>query len=154
VYIIDFGDYVFDLENADAFFVMENIESGGMMLVGAQSMPLLGIDFQPIDDLQVADASHPLAEGFAADDVFPLSASESGVPAMVIADAIEEEFQVILARGPDSVEASTPALIAAVDEAEDVSHAIIAAFAFYRLPEEVQRTLALNAVEWLMEASQ
>ncbi|MCP4544805.1 MAG: hypothetical protein GY832_47505 [Chloroflexi bacterium] len=153
VYIIDSGDYEFDLENIDAFSAVENIESGGVMLIGAQSMPLFSIDFQPIDDLQIADASHPLAAGFAADDVFPLLASESGIPAMVIDDAVAEEFQVVLARGPNSAESGTPSLITAVDEAEDVSHIIIAAFAFYRLPEEVQRTLALNAIEWLMEAS-
>ncbi len=154
VYIIDSGDYEFDLEDPDAFSAVENIESGGVMLIGAQSMPLFGTDYQPIDDLQVVDAAHPLAAGFATDDVFPLLASESGVSALVIADAVDDEFQVVLDRGPESIEAGTPALIAAIDENEDISHIIIAAFAFYRLPEDAQRTLALNTVEWLMEASQ
>ena len=123
------------------------------MFVGAQSMPILGSDYQPIDDVQVVDASHPLAAGWVADDVFPLLPSESGVPALVVAEAIDDEFQVILARGPDSADSGTPALIAAVDETEDVSHIVIAAFALYRLPEDVQHTLVLNAVEWLMDAS-
>ena len=29
---------------------------------------------------------------------------------------------------------------------------VLATFAFYRLPEDAQRTFALNAVEWMMEA--
>jgi hypothetical protein len=30
---------------------------------------------------------------------------------------------------------------------------IIALFAFYQLPEDAQRTFALNAADWLMETS-
>ncbi|MCP4537984.1 MAG: hypothetical protein GY832_12645 [Chloroflexi bacterium] len=107
VYIIDSGDYKFDLENVDAFSAVENIESGGVMFVGTQSMPLFGIDFHPVDDLQVADAVHSLDAGFSVDDVFPLLTSESGVPTMVMADAVDEEFQVVLARGLDRARTSS-----------------------------------------------
>jgi hypothetical protein len=151
--IIDSGDYAFDIENADTLSALENIESGGVMLTGAQPLPFLGTDHEPINDLQIADASHPLAAGFASDDVLKLLASESDVPAVVIAGAdIDDKAQVVFTRGPDSPETGTPALMAAIDEDDDVSHVIIAAFAFYRLPEETQRILALNIAKWLIES--
>jgi hypothetical protein len=150
-YIVDSGDYAFDIENADALTVLESIESGGVMLIGAQPLPFLGIDYEPINDLQVADASHPLAAGLDSEEVLTLLASESDVPAAVISGAdIGEETKIVLTRGPTSPEPGTPALIATIDEEEDISRVIIAAFAFYRLPEDAQRTLALNAAQWLM----
>jgi hypothetical protein len=36
------------------------------------------------------------------------------------------------------------------DDADGADRLIVAAFAFYRLPEDAQRTLALSAAEWLM----
>jgi hypothetical protein len=153
-YIVDSGDYAFDIEKADALTALENIDSGGVMFIGTQPLPFLGTDYEPINDLQVVDASHPLAAGFASDEVLTLLASESGIPAAVILDAdMGDEAQIILARGPDSPNPGTPALVAAVDETDDISHYIIAAFAFYRLPEDTQRTLALNAVKWLLESN-
>ena len=152
-YIIASGDYAFDVEDAEALSALENIESGGVMLVGAQPLPLLGSDHEPINDLEVADDSHPLAAGFTPDEVLTLLASESGVPAVVISDTdVGDEIAIVFTRGPESPEAGTPALIAAIDEQDEVSRVIIAAFAFYRLPQEAQRTLALNAARWLMGA--
>ncbi|MCP4544671.1 MAG: hypothetical protein GY832_46820 [Chloroflexi bacterium] len=147
-YIIDSGDYAFDVEKVEALSALENIDSvnvpqdnGGVMLIGAQQLPL-GIKFEPINDLQVNDASHPLTAGFAPDEVITLLASESNVPAAAISDTnIDGETQVIFTRGPGSSNPGTPALIATPD--------IIAAFAFYRLPEDAQRTLALNTAKWL-----
>jgi len=150
VYIIDSGDYDFDVESADVFAALENIESGGIMLVGTRPLPSVGDNYAPISDLRVADPSHPLAAGFASDEVLTLLASESGVSALVISEADVGEAQVIFTRGPDSQESDAPALVAAIDEGENISRVIAASFAFYRLPEDAQRTLALNAVKWLL----
>ena len=152
VYIIDSGDYAFDIDNADALSTLDYIESGGVMFAGAQSVPFLGTEQEPINDLQVADASHPLADGFTQDEVLALFESESDVLSVVVGDDLGDEAQAVFARGPDSPESGTAALVAVIDEGEAVSRIIITTFAFHRLPEDVQRTLALNAVEWLMIA--
>lgn len=153
VYIIDSGDYAFDIENAKGLTILESLEARAIMLVGEQSLPLLGGETEPIQDLQVADVAHPLAAGFEAGETLELLASESGVPAMVLsADDLDEEAEVILKRGPDSPAAGTPALVANMDEGGEIERVIVAAFSFYRLPEEARRTLTLNAVAWLMEA--
>lgn len=153
VYILDSGDYAFDVENTVSLAVVENIESGGVMLVGEQSLPLTVHESEPINDLQVADAAHPLAAGFKPGEVLTLLASESGVPATVFSEGdLGEGVEVIFKRGPGSPAAGAPALIARVDESGEVKRVIIAAFSFYRLPEEARRKLTLNTVAWLMEA--
>jgi len=156
-YIIDSGDYAFDIEDSDTFAVLGNIEGGGIMLIGAQPFPAIDSDSEPINDLTVADATHPLADGFSADETITLLPSESGVPAMVITDEdllgpSDEEVAVVFTRGPDSPQAGTPALIAAFDNLgpDGIDRIIVAPFAFYQLPEKAQRTLALNAAAWLV----
>lgn len=156
-FIIDSGDYAFDIEDSETFAMLGSIESGGIMLIGAQPFPALDVDSEPINDLAIADSAHPLADSLAADDIITLLPSESGVPAMVLAEEdffgpAEEEVAVVFTRGPDSPEAGTPALIAATGDAgpADIDRIILAPFAFYRLPEEAQRALALNAAAWLV----
>ena len=156
-YIIDSGDYALGAEDFQVLSVLENIEDGGVMLIGAQVFPSSDEEYEPITDLKVADTTHPLAAGFASDEILSLLASESGVPAAVISDTdvsdVDDEVKVVFARGPDSPETGTPALMAFIngDGSGDgeVSRLIIATFAFYRLPEGAQRTLALNAARWL-----
>jgi hypothetical protein len=41
-------------------------------------------------------------------------------------------------------------MIAATDT-QSGRHIILATFAFYRLPEDIQRLFALNTVKWLLE---
>jgi hypothetical protein len=157
-YVIDSGDHAFDESSFAVLEVMDYVESGGVMLIGAQPLPFLGTYNEPIYDLQVADASHPVGTGFVAEEVIPLLASESGVPAVVISDVgddeRENEVTVILTRGPDSPENGVPALVASVNREASVSRVVFAAFAYYRLPQDTRRTLALNAVAWLMGAAE
>jgi len=153
-YILDSGDYAFDVESSEAISALLSLDDANILFTGAQAFPV-GIEpgYEPIYDLRVADALHPLAEGFDPDETLALAPSESGVPAEVIAAADVEEVQVILIRGLDSPSAGAPALVAAVDEEDEGGtgvRIIVASFAFYRLPEEAQRTLALNAARWLM----
>ncbi len=152
VYIIDSGDYALDEENTEVFSTLDNVEVSKMLLIGAQPLPVYEGEFEPIYDLQVMDAEHPLANGFDVGDVIPLGESESGVPAIVIPDAEDSDIGVIFARGPESTPEEAPAVMTILDEydEEESSRAVVATFAFYRLPEDAQRTLALNIVHWLM----
>ncbi len=156
-YIATSGDYAYDEAGPDILSVLEDVERGGVMLAGAQILPGVDERYEPIEDLKVVDAAHALAAGFAADETFTLLASESGVPAVIMSEAdldgVDFEACAVFARGPDSPEAGAPVLVAlADDEAEDeVGRVIVATFAFYRLPEDARRRLALNAVGWLAE---
>ncbi len=155
VYIIDSGDYTGGTYNSPAFEAIDTIDSGNVLLVGAQPLPVdtAEVDYAPINDLVVAETTHPLLEGLTAGELITLLPSESNVPAMVIANNDPENI-VLLMRGPGSPSTGNPALIAAVDETSDVNRIVVAAFAFYRLPESVQRTLALNIAAWLVEDGQ
>ena len=119
-------------------------------------MPTFEDGIAEISDLQVSDASHPLATGFEADEVITLLPSESGVPAatMTEEDDLLTDYAVVFQRGPESEEAGTPAIIALSEEmfSGEELRVIVAAFAFYRLPETAQEPFILNAVEWLMAA--
>ncbi len=154
-YILDSGDYASDADDFDAFAAMAGL-GGRVMFIGAQPVPIGEAGTAPIDDLEIVDAAHPLAAGFAKDDVIPLLASESGVPAMVLVEgAIESsgenvEVSIVFARGPDSPDAGSPAVVTSTGDAI-TGRIIFAAFAFYQLPDEARRTFALNAVKWLME---
>ena len=65
-YIIDSGDYAFDMEEPDVplFIALSSIQSGGVMLTGAQPVPGFDDNLEPIEDLVVVDTTHPVAEGF------------------------------------------------------------------------------------------
>jgi hypothetical protein len=158
-YIIDSGDYAFDTEDFEFFSVLASIEEGGIMLIGAQPLPVFEEDYEPIEDLSVADTSHPLAKGFTQDEVISLLPSESSVPAIVITEEElfgpgDDEVAVVFTRGPDSPQAGTPALlVGSSNTGEGPERFILGGFAFYRLPEETQRTLALNAAAWLVGQS-
>ncbi len=151
VYIIDSGDYAGSLADSPAFRAIDRISSGNVLLVGAQPLPIDTAEFEyaPINDLVVADTPHPLLEGLTAGELITLLPSESSVPAMIISGD-DMESAILLTRGPNSPSTGSPALIAAVDETSDINRIVVAAFPFYRLPESIQRTLALNIAAWLM----
>jgi hypothetical protein len=154
-YIIDSGDYAADLTDVEILAALEEAEGVGAMLIGAQPLPFF-VEFAPINDIQVADATHPLAAGFESDEVLALSASESGVPAVVVAEdesELGEDTAVVFRRGPDSPSPGTAIVVAAYDKETDV-RMILAFFSFYQLPEDAQRTFALNAAAWLTRAEE
>ena len=152
--IVDSGDYAFDGEDLESLLAITSLR-GSVMFIGAQPVPSPEGDMAPIRDLVVVDASHPIAKGFELDQIIPLNPSESGAPALVIqAEALDSpsaEVAVIFERGSQSEEAGARALVAGTSGGSDViERAIVAAFALYQLPEDVQRMLVLNAVEWLL----
>jgi len=147
-YLFAFGDYAMTPARVGVFEVIQNIEEGGIMLIGEQPLPGSAeeVPTAPLEDLQVKDADHPLMAGFSEDDILILGALENDIPAMVIPE--DDEFATILVRGPDSAEADSPALVAGEDDPDN--RYIIAGFAFYRLPTVAQRTLARNIAAWLL----
>jgi len=152
-YIIDSGDYAADVADLDIFASFEDIESKGVMFIGAQPLPIF-TEFEPINDLQVADTTHPLAAGFELGAVLTLSASESGVPAVFIPESesdLIEGTSIVFTRGPGSSSPGGTVVIAGYDPSLDM-RMIIACFSFYRLPEDAQSLFALNAAAWLTGA--
>lgn len=151
-YIIDSGDYAYDVEaDADPLTALTSI-TAGVMYIGEQPFPSSDPAPATISDLRVNDASHPLASGLEGDEVIALGSSESGVPAVVIppAEGVYDDANIVFTRGPASAEAGRPALVGAVEKRSG-RRIILATFAFYRLPEDIQSTFAINAAKWLLE---
>jgi hypothetical protein len=102
-------------------------------------------------DLQVGDASHPLAEGFAPQEVIefllPPSGQEHAVDVMESME--EDEGYPVFTRGPDSEAPGAPAVIVAEDEFSGFRLVFIG-FPLYLLPEESKSQLVLNAVSWAL----
>jgi len=151
---VDSGDYAFDSGDIESLVTLTSLR-GRVLFIGAQPVPVPEGDTALINDLVVVDAGHPIAKGFEQDQVIPLNPSESGVPALVIQpealDSAGAEVAVIFERGPQSEEAGARALVAGTGGGDDaIERAIVAAFALYQLPEDMQRMLVLNAVEWLL----
>lgn len=102
-------------------------------------------------DVQVLDAEHPMAEGFAASEVIPFVAAPSGseYEIDVLEDFGEDEGTVIFVRGPDSESSGAPAVALIEDEVGDLRLVFIA-FPLYLLPEEPRAQLVLNTASWLL----
>lgn len=157
-YIVDRGDYEFNITNTEDSAVevaLDYITSGGLLLIGSQPIPGFEDEYAELQDIEIAETEHPLARDFTAGDIIELSESESGVPAMILTEEVGAEgVDIILKRGPESEEPGSAVMVSAIDADEEISRVIIAAFAFYRLPEEAQRTLAFNAAAWLVAAGE
>jgi hypothetical protein len=154
--IIDSGDYASDPTNMDALLVLSSVR-GRVLLIGAQPLPLFDPNVKTglLEDIEVADASHALAQGLDAGQVIALGPSESGVPAYIFpqegdAGPIGDEVTIVFVRGPDSAEPGS--IVAVVTPATDLTPGLIlATFEFYRLPPDVQRIFAFNAAKWLTD---
>jgi hypothetical protein len=146
--ILASGDYAFDFTP----LVLAEAISQGVWLIGDQVTPSADNAYAPLSDLEVQDVEHPVLQGFEAGDVLDLSASESGLPSAVLKPEGQSGlYEVLLTRGSQSDEAGAPALVA-VENEEDGQRILIGTFAFYRLPEEAQARLAINAIAWLIDA--
>lgn len=144
------GDRPATAEDAEIFAGMDAGTKCGVMLIGEQPLPMqMEVEeTASISDLRVVGSDHPLAKGFEPNQVLTLSSLDNPVSTMVIPESAEAD--TVFERGPGSPQSGTPALIAGLDEASTSGPIIVATFAFYRLPEDAQRILALNAAAWLM----
>jgi hypothetical protein len=150
-YILDTSDYAYDsalMEQLPTYVV-----EGSFLLIGEQPVDPTLYQTDALLDIEVADPAHPLATDLPAGEPIVLSESYSGVPAVIFEDLSEPmaEMSVVFTRGPQSSAAQSPVLQAYDFTAEeDGSRFAFALFAFYRLPEELQPTFALNVVNWLL----
>jgi hypothetical protein len=102
-------------------------------------------------DIQVKDATHPLAKGFQADQVIGFVAAPSGkeYEIGVPEDFQEDEGAVIFVRGPESGESGAPSIAALEDQATGFRLVFIG-LPVYLLPDTVKSQLVLNSVSWLL----
>jgi len=106
-------------------------------------------------DLQVEDASHPLAQGFDAGEVIPFVEAPSGseYEIDVLTDLADGETDVVLVRGPDSESSGVPSL-AVMSDAVSNTRVVFAGFPIYLLPEPAKSRLVLNTVSWMLSPGQ
>ncbi|MGD9098920.1 MAG: hypothetical protein PVF45_00470 [Anaerolineae bacterium] len=104
-------------------------------------------------DIQVADADHPMAQGFEPGGVISFVAAPSGseYEIDVMDDDMGEEGHTIFNRGPGSEEAGTPSVYVMADEIMGMRIAFIG-FPLYLLPQEARSQLVLNTVDWMLES--
>jgi hypothetical protein len=103
-------------------------------------------------DIQVHDATHPMAEGFEVEEVigFVTAPSGSEYQTSVLEDMGEEDGTIVpFVRGPESEEAGAPSVFIMEDEFTTVQIVFIG-FPVYLLPEEAKSRLVLNTVDWLL----
>jgi hypothetical protein len=102
-------------------------------------------------DIQVKDATHPIAKGFQTGEVIGFVAAPSGRDYEV--DLMDEETSkdgvIVLVRGPDSEETGEAAAFAFEDAMAGVQVVFIG-FPLYLLPEEARVQLVLNTVDWML----
>jgi hypothetical protein len=148
LYIIDAGDFAFDLDSFEGLDALSNVEAP-TWFIGAQ--PLFPIETEPLGEVEIANPTHPIVAGLA-ETLITLSDSMSGVPEQLFRPedftSSEGTATIILARGPGSGTPGGPVFFAIDDGLSP--RTVIAALPFYRLPFEVQETLALNTVAWLL----
>jgi hypothetical protein len=145
------GDYdgvLGDQESDTLFFVM--LEGIPVILSGA----FIGdTDIEAVQrDIQVHDATHPLVEGFEAEEVigFVTAPSGSEYQTSVLEDLVEENGTVVpFVRGPESEEAGAPSVAIMEDDLTTVQVVFIS-FPIYLLPEEAKSRLVLNTVGYLL----
>ena len=149
LYIIDSGDYAFDFGSYVSLDALSDITAPSWIL-GAQ--PIFAFETEPLVDVAIADFTHPIVAGLN-DMLITLSASFSGVPEELFRP---EDFEgsggsatIILTRGPGNATPGGPVLFA-VDDGTAPRNVILA-MPFYRLPFDIQETLALNIVAWMLD---
>jgi hypothetical protein len=106
-------------------------------------------------DIQVKDASHPLARGFAADEVIPFVQAPSGseYEIDVLSDLDDGETAIVFVRGPGSESSGAPS-VAVVSDAVSNTRVVFAGFPLYLLPEAAQSRFVLNAVSWMLSSGE
>lgn len=149
LYIIDSGDYAFDLDSFEGLDALSSVEAP-TWFIGAQ--PLFAFETEPLIDVEIADATHPIVTGLS-EAIITLSESLSGVPEQLFRpedfSGSDSTTAIILTRGPGNATPGGPILFAGDDGV--TPRTVIAALPFYRLPFDVQEILALNIVAWLLE---
>lgn len=162
------GDYWDDsISEEDANLLSKYIELGGNLILSGASIGFDWdhttfltkvahadyLDFAAQSDLEVALPDHPLAAGFAAGDIIPLTATPVATstsdtteePALPDVVNYTSDARVIFKRGPESDDAGAPSVIAYEDDRSKVAYF---AFPIYFLPQEQRSVLVNNTIKW------
>jgi hypothetical protein len=143
----DFEDPVGDEESNLLFLAM--LEGIPVIVSGAY---IGDTDNESVQrDIQVSDATHPLAEGFDLGEVIPFVSAPSGSEyetSVLEVGGEEEGTSIPFVRGPDSEDAGAPAIYVLDDEFSGMRIVLIG-FPIYLLPEEAKAQLVLNMADWL-----
>jgi len=102
-------------------------------------------------DVQVEDASHPVARGFTKGEVIAFVPAPSGqdYAVQVLDEADAGDSAVVMVRGPASKSPGAPSVLVLADESTGFAMVYIA-FPLYLLPDEAKTRLVTNAVDWLL----
>jgi hypothetical protein len=102
-------------------------------------------------DIQVNDASHPLAKGFEVGEIIDFVAAPSGseYEIDVLEDFTEEDGAVVFVRGPNSEGSGLPSIVTLEDEFGDFL-LVYVCFPIYLLPEGPKVQFVENAASWLL----
>jgi hypothetical protein len=102
-------------------------------------------------DIEVKDATHPIADGFGEGEVIAFVPSPSGSEYEIsVLETTEEEGDMIaFVRGPASEDSGSASIVAVEDEFSDSRIALIG-FPLHLLPGEAKTRLVLNTVDWLL----
>jgi hypothetical protein len=100
-------------------------------------------------DIQVAQADHPLTEGFEADQVITLERLFADEDYSTFVQEETDSDAIVFTRGPDSEFAGEPVISVVEDEFES-SRFLMIGFPIYLMPWEERYQFGTNAVLWLM----
>ncbi len=102
-------------------------------------------------DIQVQNATHPLASGFESGQVIDFVTAPSGAEyeVGVLEDFQEDEGSMIFVRGPNSEESGIASIVTLEDEFSGFRLVFIG-FPLYLLPDAPKSDLVTNAVSWLL----
>ncbi len=147
----DFEDVVGD-EESDLLFAVV-LEGKPVILSGAFIDETAETAVQR--DIQVGDATHPVARGFLPGEVIPFVPAPSGIEyeiSVLEADLTEESTDVFV-RGPDSEAPGASSITVTEDEILGLRVAVIG-FPLYLLPQGAKTQLVLNTVDWLLAGAE
>jgi hypothetical protein len=102
-------------------------------------------------DIQVNDASHPLASGFQSGEIIDFVAPPSGsdYEMGVLEDFTEEDGAIVFVRGPNSEASGLPSVVTLEDEFGGLQ-LVYVSFPIYLLPAGPKEQFVTNAVSWLL----
>jgi hypothetical protein len=143
----DFDDAIGDAEQDLLLTLM--IEGRPSILSGAYIGEAEGEAVQR--DVEVVEATHPLAQGFETGDVISFVGTPSGeaYEMDVLEDLTGDEETIVLVRGPES-EASGVASLAALQDEFSGMRIVFVGFPIYMLPEAARSQLVSNCVSWVL----
>ena len=102
-------------------------------------------------DIQVKDASHPLAKGFEAGEIIDFLTPPSGsdYEMAVLEDFTEQDGTIVFVRGPNSEGSGMPSVVTVEDDFGDFQ-LVYVCFPVYLLPQDAKVRFVENAVSWLL----